>query len=153
MGQATLYRHFPERGLLALAVYEQRLRHVDELAKLHAGDPRVFRQLIERLILEETRTPGLLRLLRGAAQGERYLRELRQRVLQLLTDPLVVAKAAGLVRANVQLDDVPIIFAMLEGPVNEAATGGRPEVALRALELVFQGIGQRGRRAGYHSKG
>ncbi len=143
MGQATLYRHFPERGLLALAVYEQRLQQVDELAKLHAGDPRVFIQLIERLILEETRTPGLLRVLRGAAYGVRYLRDLRKRVLQLLAQPLEAAKAAGLLRANVQLDDVPIIFAMLEGPVNEAATSGRPEVALRALELVFQGIGQR----------
>jgi hypothetical protein len=102
--------------------------------------------LIERLILEGTRTPGLLRVLRGAAQGERYLRDLRKRVLQLLADPLEAAKAAGLVRANVQLDDVPIIFAMLEGPVEEAATSGRPEVALRALELVFQGIAQRGRR-------
>jgi hypothetical protein len=73
-------------------------------------------------------------------------------VLQLLADPLEAAKAAGLVRATVQLDDVPIIFAMLEGPVDESATSGRPEVALRALELVFQGIGQRGRRAGYYNK-
>ena len=151
VGQATLYRHFPERGLLALAVYEQRLQEVDELARLHAGDPRVFRQLIERLIVEETRAPGLLRVLRGAAQGERYLRDLRKRVLGLLTDPLEAARAAGLVRANVQLDDVPIIFAMLEGPVDEAATSGRPEVALRAVELVFQGIGQRRRAGGGHT--
>lgn len=147
VGQATLYRHFPERGLLALAVYEQRLQHVDDLAALHAGDPRAFLQLIEELILEETRTPGLLRVLRGAAQGERYLRELRQRVLELLTEPLEAARAAGIVRATVQLDDVPILFAMLEGPVEEAATSGRPAVALRALEFVFQGIVQGGRRA------
>src|SRR5437660_1976707 len=40
------------------------------------------------------------RLLRGAAQGERYLRDLRNRVLQLLADPLEAAKAAGVVRAN-----------------------------------------------------
>jgi hypothetical protein len=109
--------------------------------------------LIERLILEGTRTPGLLRVLRGAAQGERYLRDLRKRVLQLLADPLEAAKAAGLVRANVQLGGLPIIFAMLEGPVDEAATSGRPEVALRALELVFQGIGQGGRSVGYCHKG
>jgi hypothetical protein len=109
--------------------------------------------LIERLILEGTRTPGLLRVLRGAAQGERYLRDLRKRVLQLLADPLEAAKAAGLVRANVQLGGLPIIFAMLEGPVDEAATSGRPEVALRALEFVFLGIGQRARRAGYGHKG
>jgi AcrR family transcriptional regulator len=148
VGQATLYRHFPERGLLALAVYEKRLQHVDELAALRAGDPRAFLELIQELILEETRTPGLLRALRGAAQGERHLRDLRERVLGLLADPFDAARAAGLVRADMQLDDVSIIFAMLEGPIEQAATVGRPDVALRALELVFQGIARRSRRAG-----
>jgi AcrR family transcriptional regulator len=148
VGQATLYRHFPERGLLALAVYEQRLQHLHDLAALRAADPRAFLQLIEELILEETRMPGLLRVLRAGAHGEHYLQDLRQRVLGLLTDPLEAARAAGIVRATVQLDDVPIILAMLEGPVEEAATSGRPEVALRALALVFQGIAQRGRRRG-----
>jgi AcrR family transcriptional regulator len=147
VGQATLYRHFPERGLLALAVYEHRLQHVEELATLHAGSPRVFVQLMQELIVEETRTPGLLRVLRGAAEGERYLRGLRERVLQLLAEPLDSAKTAGLVRADLQLVDVPIIFAMLEGPIEEAANAGRPEVAFRALELVFQGIAQGARRA------
>jgi hypothetical protein len=114
------------------------------LANLHAGDPRVFLQLIERLIVEETRTPGLLRVLRGAAQGERYLRDLRKRVLQLLADPLEAAKAAGLVRANVQLDDVPIIFAMLEGPVDEAATSGRPSSTRVSVSRDWSGRPQCG---------
>lgn len=149
VGQATLYRHFPERGLLALAVYERRLQHVAELATRRAGDPRTFLELLQELILEETRTPGLLRVLRGAAQSERYLRQLRMRVLELLADPLDAAKSAGNVRADLQLDDVPIILAMLEGPVEEAATAGRPALALRALELVFHGIAQRDRRTGH----
>jgi hypothetical protein len=77
------------------------------VATLRADDPRASLQLIERLILEETRTPGLLRVLRGAAQGERYPRDLRNRGLQLLADRPETATAAGLVRANVQLDDIP----------------------------------------------
>jgi hypothetical protein len=115
------------------------------LARLHASDPRAFLHLLQELILEETRTPGPLRVLRGAAEGECYLRDLRERALQLLADPLDAAKTAGLVRADVQLDDIPIIFSMLEGPVEEAAAAGRPAIALRALDLVFQGIAWRGR--------
>jgi hypothetical protein len=98
--------------------------------------------LIGELIVEETRTPGLLRVLRGGAQGERFLSHLRQRVLDLLPGPLAAAKTAGLVRADLHLDDVPIMFAMLEGPIEAAATGGRPELALRALELVLHGIAE-----------
>jgi hypothetical protein len=60
-----------------------------------------------------------------------------------LPTPLDAAKTAGLVRADVQLDDLPIIFAILPSSVEEAAASGRPDVALRLLELVFQGIAQR----------
>ena len=140
VGQATLYRHFPERRLLAMAVYEERMHHLAKLAALHPDDPRAFWQLIQELVLEETRTPGLLRVLRAAAEGERYFRGLRQRSLELLAEPLEAAKTAGTVHADVQLDDVQIIFAMLDGAVREADTAGRPQLALRALDLLFRGV-------------
>ena len=63
---------------------------------IHAGDPRAFLELIQELILEETRTPGLLRVLRGGAEGERYLRRLTGSALELLAGPLREAKAAGI---------------------------------------------------------
>jgi AcrR family transcriptional regulator len=142
VGQATLYRHFAERALLAAAIYEQRLDQVAELAAAHAGDPRDFLRLIQALIQEDTRTPGLFRVLREGREGERYLRHLTSRVLELLDEPLRTAKAAGTVRGDFQLDDVPIVFAMLEGAVQEADTSGRPQVALRAFELLARGVAE-----------
>ena len=41
LGQGTLYRHFPERALLAFAVYESRLDRLAELATAHADDRRM----------------------------------------------------------------------------------------------------------------
>ncbi len=142
VGQATLYRHFPERGLLAMAVYEQRLQHLTDQATVRADDPRAFLELIHEIMLEETRTPGLLRVLRGGAEGEHFFRLLRQRALEQLSRPLEAARAAGVVRQDLELDDVPILFAMLQGAIEEADADGRPQLARRATELLFQGLVQ-----------
>jgi AcrR family transcriptional regulator len=140
VGQATLYRHFPERALLAAAIYEQRLAQVATLAAAHAGDPRAFLLLIQALIQEDARTPGLLRVLREGSEGEQCLRQLTLRLLELLEEPLRTAQAAGTVREDFQLDDVQIVLAMLEGALQEADLSGRPQVALRAFELLARGV-------------
>ena len=145
VGQATLYRHFPERALLAAAIYEHRLGQVAALAAARAGDPRAFLLLIQALIEEETRTPGLLRVLREGREGERYFQYLTNRVLELLDEPLRTARAAGTVRGDFQLDDVQIVFAMLEGAVEEADASGRPQFALRAFELLARGVAEPGK--------
>jgi AcrR family transcriptional regulator len=140
VGQATLYRHFPERSLLAMAVYERRLDHLAELAAVHAGDPRAFLLVIQELIQEDARTPGLLGVLREGAEGERYLRRLTERALELLAEPLRTAKAAGIVRRDFEIYDVHILFAMMEGALREADATGRPQLALRAFELLAGGV-------------
>jgi AcrR family transcriptional regulator len=145
VGQATLYRHFPERALLAAAIYEQRLEHVAEQARAYAGDPRSFLLLIQALIQENTRTHGLFRVLREGRQGDRYLRHITNRALTLLDEPLRDARAAGIVRGDLQRDDVQLVFAMLEGAVQESETTGRPQVAVRAFELLVQGIAEPGK--------
>lgn len=140
VGQATLYRHFPERALLALAVYEWRLDHLAERVAVRAGDPHAFLQLIQELVLEETRTPGLLRVVRGAAEGERHLRHLTERASELLAQPLREARAAGTLRADLRLEDVQLMFAMIEGAVLESDAAGRADIALRALDLILRGV-------------
>jgi AcrR family transcriptional regulator len=140
VGQATLYRHFPERGLLAVAVYEQRLDHLEKLAAEHAGDPQAFLMLIRQLIEEDTHTPGLLGVLREQPDSERYYRHLTARALDLLVQPLHVAKSAGVVRADFQLRDIQLIFAMFQGVAREADAYGRPQLRVRALELLVQGL-------------
>jgi AcrR family transcriptional regulator len=143
VGQATLYRHFPERALLALAVYEQRLDRLAERVAVEAADPHAFLRLIQELVLEETRTPGLLRVLRGAAEGERQLRHLTERTSQLLAGPLHQAQVAGVVRSDLSLVDVQLLFAMIEGVVMEADAEGRPGLAVRALDLAVRGVAAR----------
>jgi hypothetical protein len=41
-----------------VAVFDQRLDRVAELAEHRAGDPRAFIDIMRELILEETRTPA-----------------------------------------------------------------------------------------------
>jgi AcrR family transcriptional regulator len=156
VGQATLYRHFPDRTHLAIAVYDQRLDRLAELAAARAAEPRAFLDLVQELVLEEARTPGLLRELRGGAEGRRYLRRLTGKALKLLEGPLREARAAGIVRGDLRLDDVQIMFGMIEGAIQEADLARRPRIALRALELLLLGVAEPGTwppvRRGRHPK-
>ena len=140
VGQATLYRHFPDRALLAVAVYEQRLDHLERVAATHVGDSGAFIRLIEELLEQDAQTPGLLGILRERTDSERYIRQLTERALALLAQPLDDAKAAGVVRRDLQLRDVQIVFAMLEGVAKASDAVGRPRARLRALELLEQGL-------------
>ena len=145
VGQATLYRHFPERSLLAVAVFDQRLDHLAEVAARRAGDPRAFLDIMQELILEEARTPGLLRLLGGGAERERRVRPLTERAQQLLDTPLREAQAAGMVRSDLELDDLHLLFAMVEGAVQDADADNRQDIGMRALDLLFRGVAEPGR--------
>jgi len=95
VGQATLYRHFPERALLAKAVYEQRLSRLEEVARLHVGDRHAFVHLLRELLEQDANTPGLLGVLREGRDSERYTRPLIERAMGLLVQPLHDAKVAG----------------------------------------------------------
>jgi AcrR family transcriptional regulator len=144
VGQATLYRHFPERSLLAVAVFDQRLDRVAELAEQRSGDPRAFIDIMRELILEEARTPGLLRLLGTGTAGQRRVRRLTKRGRELLDKPLREAQAAGIVRPDLRMDDLHILFTMVEGAVQETNTAGRRRIGLRALDLLFRGVAEPG---------
>jgi AcrR family transcriptional regulator len=149
VGQATLYRHFPERSLLAVAVFDQRLDRVAELAEHRAGDPRAFIDLMRDLILEEARTPGLLRLLGGGSAGQRRVRRLTRRARGLLDKPLREGQLAGVVRPDLRMDDLHILFTMVEGAVQEADPASRRRIGLRALDLLFRGVAEPGQWTAY----
>jgi hypothetical protein len=76
--------------------------------------------------------------------GQRRLRRLTKRARGLLDKPLREAQAAGIVRPDLRMDDLHILFTMVEGAVQEADTAGRRRIGLRALDLLFRGVAQPG---------
>ena len=50
VGQATLYRNFPDRRNLAAALIIEHMEQTERLAEEHAGDPDVFFVLIRNVV-------------------------------------------------------------------------------------------------------
>ena len=138
VGRATLYRNFPGRTEIALAVL---LDDVTELAERFAEprDPLAFLRFLEALSERLVRNTALGGAVRAAPSPE-ILKPLRTAMIEAATPALIVSQAAGAVRADLTPADVRVLSAMLGAGLHNAAPGERTAMAKRTLELVLDAI-------------
>jgi AcrR family transcriptional regulator len=147
VGQATLYRNFPDRRNLVAALLEEHTQRAERLAAEHDGDPDAFFVLLRDIVETMASSHALGELAREDACIGSALERRRQRVAELIQEPLRDAKAAGTLRRDVTIDDVFLVVSMIKGAVEKAdSPAGRARAANRALALVLDGLGpaQRG---------
>ncbi len=145
VGQATLYRNFPDRDALTAALLEEHFDGFTRLAQEHAGDPDAFFVLLRHLIETFARFHALGALVQARAGGSSGLARVRQAVGDLLRTPLRDAKAAGTVRRDLTVDDVFLVVAMVRGALERAVgAAGRAAAASRAMTLVVGGLSPHG---------
>jgi AcrR family transcriptional regulator len=141
VGQATLYRNFPNRSALAAEVIDENFERIAALAAEHEGDTDAFFVILRTLIDAIASMYALAVLARSDAETDSHLQRTRQRIRLLLKTPLGDAKAAGTVRRDLSLDDIFLMVAMgrgaMEGLPDAAA---RSAVAHRVLALMLTGI-------------
>ena len=141
VGQATLYRNFPNRSALAAEILDEYFERISALAAEHEGDPDAFFVILRSLIDGLVSMYALAVLARSDAETDSHLQRARRRMRDLLKGPLSDAKGAGLVRRDLAVDDVLLIMAMgrgaMEGLPDAAA---RSAVAHRLLALLLNGI-------------
>ena len=145
VGQGTLYRHFPSRGALAAEILDDFIDRFERLAAAEKGHPDAFFVLLRDLFDGVVDLYGLAVLARNDAEADSHLKRNRERIAELLEQPLADAKKAGTVRPDLTPGDVFLIFAMargaMEGLPDRAA---RSTVARRVLTLTLEGVGQAG---------
>jgi AcrR family transcriptional regulator len=141
VGQATLYRNFPDRRSLAAALLADHMDNTERLAGEQAGDPDAFFVLLRYVVDTMARFYLLGSLARQDACLGSQLDLWRQRLAALVKLPLRDAKAAGTIRRDLTVDDVFLVLQMIrgtmegaDGPAARAAAGGR------ALTLVLDGL-------------
>ncbi|WP_238008647.1 helix-turn-helix domain-containing protein [Dactylosporangium sp. AC04546] len=124
VGQATLYRHFPDRSALADAVVDHQL---DRLEQAVTDD---FRHLLGEVLRTQVAMRPLVALVRRFDQAtrERYLR----RVVAALAGPLRRAQAGGRVRADLVPGDLMLLFTMLADVTEQHAE--------RSIALLLDGV-------------
>jgi len=132
VGQGSLYRHFPTRNSLAVAVFQQ---NVDELETLAAREGTTLGDTL-RVITEQaivsTAFFEMIRAERPDAEDE----ALRLRVTTILDAQLPLARRDGAVPAGITTDDILLAVAMLSGALAKAPRADRPQVAVRVWSLL-----------------
>jgi AcrR family transcriptional regulator len=141
VGQATLYRNFPDRRDLAAALLLEEMERTEQLAAEHVGDPDAFFVLLRNVVETIARFHALGELAREDTCLGSALHKRRQRLRELLKEPLRAAKAAGTVRCELTIDDVFLIVLMVRGAIDAAdGPAARAAAASRALTLMLDGL-------------
>jgi len=141
VGQATLYRHFPDRPAVVAAITREHIERIEAIAAA-AGDADqpvvlVLAAGAEMLVCIH----DLLGILRDDATLAPILDELRRRMLAVLETTLERSSAGGLVRDAVDAHDQMLGLKRVNGAlVGVSATDERAAAAKRALELALGGL-------------
>jgi len=138
VGRATLYRNFPGRTELALAVLMDDVAGLGERFATPTS-PDAFFDFIRALsaqLLENTALGGVAR----ASPSPGIFQPLRLAVIEAATPALKLSQAAGTVRADLASADLRILTAMLGSGLHNAEAHERNVIASRTLELVLDAI-------------
>jgi len=141
VGQATLYRHFPDRAAIAAAVVDEQVSRLEEIAAAHADDPRAVLVVLEAFIDSVVTTHDLVGILRAESAQAPVLVGLRARVRSVLDAALERSREARLLRADVRTEDLVLTVNMLNGALTGVtAPPERRAAATRALDIALRGL-------------
>lgn len=140
VGQATVYRHFADRQDLVAALLEDSLARTEALVEADSGRPDSFARLLQATVAEQVRCQGLISVLRREDVDHPRVEQLTSRVLDLFEGPLSEAKRSGQARADLELEDVLLLLAMIDGALMNIVPVERDATAERALRLLLQGV-------------
>lgn len=140
VGQGTLYRHFPTREALALAVYRKEISAVAALAStlLQEHPPlEAFRLWCAQLAHSSAMKRGVARLLQGAT-SEDDKRETYRQMVSALRSLIAACQAAGAIDRGANADDVLMLLGVLWQIPSHPE---RDAQAARIIALIFRGLG------------
>jgi AcrR family transcriptional regulator len=140
VGQATLYRHFPDRGALAAEILGERIERFAALAADHEDDPDAFFVLLRALIDAMAGVYALAQIAREDARTDERLTRNRRIIVEVMKGPMRDAKAAGTLRRDLSVDDLFLMLSMARGAMAGAhGVAGRSEAGHRCLALMLGG--------------
>jgi AcrR family transcriptional regulator len=132
VGQGSLYRHFPTRYSLALAVFEENADELERIAAVEGstlGD--VLRAITEQAIVS-TAFFEMIEIEKTDDAG----RHLVDRIGSVLDSKLAAARASGRVAEWITTEDLLLGIAMLAGALAKTVHDERHAVATRVWVLL-----------------
>ncbi|MHB8695551.1 MAG: TetR/AcrR family transcriptional regulator [Solirubrobacteraceae bacterium] len=141
VGQATLYRNFPDRRNLVSALLAEQMERTERIAAQRAGDPDAFFVIVRTIVENVASCFAVGQLAREDACLGSELARMRQRLAELIEEPIADAKAAGTLRRDVTIEDLFLLVSACRGAMDGAAGPVARAVASgRLLTLLFNGL-------------
>lgn len=141
VGQATLYRHFPDRAAIVAAISREHVERIEATAAEHKEDDDAILIVLHAAAQMLVCIHDLVGILRGDAALAPVLHELRQRMRTVLDTTLERSRTIRLLRDDLQADDLLLVLNMINGALAGVATPAeRTKAAARALDLALDGL-------------
>lgn len=141
VGRGTLYRHFPDRTALIIALFAERIDYLTALSAEVADQTHAAEQVLKETLEIQGATPGLTQLVMGSASlALDDLASHSNRLETHLEEPIRLARDAGRLYPDVRPRDFLVSWAMFEGVTstyNEPQYNDRIE---RARNLILRSI-------------
>ena len=142
VGVGTVYRHFPNKVDLIVALADYRFQRLAEFARdaLAEDDPGpAFERFLFRAGELQASDQALSDVMRGY---EDVMPEAAERagLLELTREVLTRAQAAGAIRPDVVAEDVPMVMCGIGTTTNHPAPFIGPDAWRRFLALVLDGM-------------
>lgn len=144
VGQATLYRHFPDRSSLVAALAREHVDRVEAIAAEHADDDSGLLFVLGAAAEMLVSMHEVIRVVRDEAGLAPVLCELRKRMLTVLHETLRRSRAAEGIHDDVDASDLVLVLNMVNGALaGISSPADRAAAARRALALALDGIRDR----------
>jgi AcrR family transcriptional regulator len=138
VGRATLYRHFPTKDLLLAGLLDRLMEELEAVSRQVDSRPDGLFDLFAFCVQVKDRHLPIVDLVSQAATDEQ-LQASRKRFVQLLSEPLAQAQAAGLVREELTVNDVRLLLVMLSSLTRSTITDADRSRAATLAHSVLTG--------------
>jgi len=140
VGRATLYRQFPDRQAILLALMERSARRMQDKAESLKDRPDAFFALLEYLGERIVRSPAMSDYWRTTSLNDLRFAPARQQVWDAFAPALERAQANGLVRTDVQIRDLSLLTGMLGAALRGNTDAERHRLIQQALGVMRRGL-------------
>jgi AcrR family transcriptional regulator len=139
VGQGSLYRHFPDRVALAIAVFDENITELEVLA----GRPSsTIDDLLDGVVEQALVSTAMIDMIRADRADER-VDHLSERMLAVVAQVVDRERVAGRLPAAITPDDVFLVVSMLAGLLATTPAEQRRAAVTRARELLHPAFDRR----------
>ena len=142
VGVGTAYRRFGSRDELITALFEERMHEILALADEAMAIENPWEGLVTfltRMVELQASDRGLKDVMLGSARGRERVARLRDQLRPRGEALVARAKAAGMLRPDFDVSDVPLLQ-MMVAAIADVAPPDRPDLWRRYLRLLVEGI-------------